>query len=223
MSRLGGRRSRLFPIVLVALVLGSGGPVLFPPRIFTALGATSLRGTPGSVTRTVQATTSTASARSALRASTYESRSLPLMVGFHGTGGKGSLMILRLQALAEREGFTVLAPDPVSISGVWSVTPQRPDGVAEDYRHVMACVREVLQVPGVRMDSGARPRCRILRRRERRAVRRDPERVFTTFAVLHGHVAPGCLGSSPPPSVALGRRRGSNPNRRVHEECGRAP
>jgi len=51
----------------------------------------------------------------------YDARMLPVMVGFHGTGGKGSLLILRLQALAEREGFIVIAPDSVSLAGVWTV------------------------------------------------------------------------------------------------------
>ena len=36
----------------------------------------------------------------------------------------------------------VLAPDSVSVAGVWSVGRQ-PEDMTEDYRHVMDCVREV--------------------------------------------------------------------------------
>jgi len=113
------------------------------------------------------------------------------MVSFHGTGGKGSLMILRLQALAEREGFMVLAPDSVSVAGVWSVAP---DDVTEDHRHVMDCIREVLRVPGVRVDPA-----RVLAAGFSVGGNVAPyiatrESLFTAFAVLHGHVVPGALG-----------------------------
>jgi poly(3-hydroxybutyrate) depolymerase len=145
-----------------------------------------------SVTRTIQAKTSTARQGAYYLPGTYESRSLPLLVGFHGTGGKGSLMILRLQALAEREQFIVLAPDSVSVAGVWSVA--QGEELTEDYRHVMACVREVLQAPRVRVDSG-----RVLAAGFSVGASVAPyvatrERVFTDMAVLHGHVVPGSLG-----------------------------
>src|SRR5262245_20813632 len=105
------------------------------------------------VTRTVQGKTSTARQGTYYLPNKYDVGPLPLMVVFHGTGGKGSLMVRRLQALADREGFIVLAPDSVSVSGVWSVASQA-EGVTEDYRHVMECVREILQAPGVRVDAG---------------------------------------------------------------------
>jgi poly(3-hydroxybutyrate) depolymerase len=145
------------------------------------------------VTRAVQAATSTARQGAYYLPSGYESRSLPLIVSFHGTGGKGSLMILRLQALAEREGFLVLAPDSVSVAGVWLVG-QRPDNVTEDYRHVMNCVREVLRVPGVRVNPA-----RVLAAGFSVGGNVAPyiatrESLFTAFAVLHGHVEPGAWG-----------------------------
>lgn len=145
------------------------------------------------VTRTVQAATSTARQGAYYLPSGYESRSLPLMVTFHGTGGKGSLMILRLQALAEREGFMILAPDSVSVAGVWLVG-QRPDDVTEDYRHVMDCVREVLRVPGLHVDPA-----RVLAAGFSVGGSVAPyiatrERLFTAFAVLHGHVVSSAWG-----------------------------
>jgi poly(3-hydroxybutyrate) depolymerase len=81
----------------------------------------------------------------------HESQALPLLVFFHGTGGKGSLAILRLQALAERERFIVLAPDSASVAGVW-IVGQRPGETTQDSRHVMACLREVLAAPGAHID-----------------------------------------------------------------------
>jgi poly(3-hydroxybutyrate) depolymerase len=102
-------------------------------------------------------------------------------------------MLLRLQALAERERFMVLAPDSVSVAGVWSVA-QPPDDVTEDYRHVMDCVREVLRVPGVRVDPA-----RVLAAGFSVGGSVAPylatrESLFTAFAVLHGHVVPGTWG-----------------------------
>ena len=154
---------------------------------------THAEGGQSGVTRTVQAKTSTVRQGAYYVPSTYESRPLPLIVGFHGTGGKGSLMILRLQALAEREGFIVLAPDSVSVAGVWSVAPQG-DEVTEDYRHVMACVREVLQAPGVRVDSERVLAAGFSVGASVAAYVATRERVFTNVAVLHGHVVLGSLG-----------------------------
>ena len=145
------------------------------------------------VTHTVQTKTSTSRQGAYYLPSTYESRPLPLVVAFHGTGGEGSLMILRLQALAEREGFIVLAPDSVSASGVWSVAPLAAE-VTEDYRHVMACVREVLQTPGVRVDSERVLAAGFSVGASVAAYVATRERVFTSVAVQHGHVVPGSLG-----------------------------
>src|SRR5262245_15880243 len=69
------------------------------------------------LTRTVQAATSTGRQGTYYLPRDHESRALPLLVFFHGTGGKGSLVILRLHAQAEREGFIALAPDSVSVAG----------------------------------------------------------------------------------------------------------
>jgi poly(3-hydroxybutyrate) depolymerase len=111
----------------------------------------------------------------------------------HGTGGTGLGMIGRLRALAERERFIAVAPDSASVAGVWLIEP-RSDGMTEDYRHVMGCVREVLAHPDVHVDrvhvliggfsvgGGVAPYI---------ASRED---LFTAFAVLHGHVVGGGMG-----------------------------
>ena len=132
-------------------MLGAGADVVFHRGFTSSSRLREAEGGNTGGTRTVQARTSTGRQGTYFLPRDYAGRALPLMVGFHGTGGKGSLMVLRLHALAEREGFIVLAPDSVSVPGVWLVG-QRPDEVTEDYRHVMDCVREVLQVPGVRVD-----------------------------------------------------------------------
>src|SRR5262245_45646491 len=103
------------------------------------------------LTRDVKASTSTGRKGAYYLPSGYESRALPLLIFLHGTGSKGSLAIRRLGALAEKERFIALAPDSVSVAGVW-IVGQRPGETTEDRHHVMACVREVLQAPGVHVD-----------------------------------------------------------------------
>jgi predicted esterase len=188
-----GRRSRLFVIAPLLVVLGGDANLPYLQVPIRPFGLLLAEGGQTGITHTVKAATSTARQGAYYLPSDYESRSLPLMVSFHGTGGKGSLMILRLQALAEREGFIVLAPDSVSVAGVWSVA-QRPDDVTEDYRHVMDSVHEVLRVPGVRVDPA-----RVLAAGFSVGGNVAPyiatrESLFTAFAVLHGHVVPGAWG-----------------------------
>ncbi len=150
------------------------------------------------MTRAVQAATSTGRQGAAYYLPRgYESRALPLLVFFHGTGGTGSLAILRLQALAEQEGFIVLAPDSVSVSGVWMVG-QHPGETTADHGHVMACVREVLAVPGVRVDPGRALAAGFSVGGSGAAYLATHEAVFTALAVLHGHVAPGAMGPRRP-------------------------
>jgi poly(3-hydroxybutyrate) depolymerase len=98
------------------------------------------------LTRGVQTATSTGRQGAYYLPPGHESRALPLLVFLHGTGGKDSLAILRLRALAEQAGFIALAPDSVSPAGGWTVG-QGPSETTEDHRHVMACVREILAVP----------------------------------------------------------------------------
>ncbi len=138
--------------VLLAVYTACVAPIRLSVLDWWSRPADAEAGGPGQ-RRAVQAVTSTGRQGVYYLPRGHESRALPLLVFFHGTGGKGSLAILRLQALAEQEGFIVLAPDSASVSGVWMVG-QRPGETTEDHRHVMACVREVLAAPGVRVDPG---------------------------------------------------------------------
>src|SRR5215831_17069814 len=146
-------------------------------------------------TRTVQAATSTGRQGAYYLPRGHESRTLPLLVFFHGTGSKGSLAILRLRALAEQESVIALAPDSVSAAGVWMVG-QRPGEITEDRRHVMACVREILA--GVRIDLTHVLAARFSVGGSGAAYLATHEAIFTDLAVLHGHVVPGTLGPRRP-------------------------
>jgi len=172
----------------------SGGATVVYRRAFVASGRGGLEGSSQTgVARTIQTTTSTGRQGAYYLPPDYESRALPLLVLLHGTAGKGSVMMLRLRALAEQERFIAVAPDSVSIAGVWLIEPRSP-GMTEDYRHVMDCVREVLAIPGVHVD-----RAHVLIAGFSVGGGVVPyiashEDLFTAFAVLHGHVALDGMG-----------------------------
>jgi len=192
----GRRRFSLFVGVLLAVFTAGVGPIRASVLAWSS-GPADAEADGTGVTRAVQAATSTGRQGAYFLPRGYESRALPLLVFFHGTGGKGSLAILRLQALAEQEGFIVLAPDSVSVSGVWMVG-QRPGETTADHGHVMACVREVLAVPGVRVDPGRALAAGFSVGGSGAAYLATHEAVFTALAVLHGHVALGAMGPRRP-------------------------
>jgi poly(3-hydroxybutyrate) depolymerase len=187
----------MLPVALLLVALG-GVTYVESVRVLAPSGRPrAAEGSRAGVVRAVQARTSSGRQGTYFLPSHYETRVLPLMVGFHGTGGTGSLMILRLQGIAEREGFIVLAPDSASVAGVW-VVGQRPDDLTEDYRHVMDCVREVLRVPGVRIDPAYVLAAGFSVGGSVAPYIASHESLFTAFAVLHGHVAPGAMGPRRP-------------------------
>jgi poly(3-hydroxybutyrate) depolymerase len=147
--------------------------------------------------RPLQAATSTGRQGAYYLPRSHASRAQPLLVFFHGTGSKGSLAILRLRPLAEQESFIALAPDSVSVAGVWTVG-QRPGEITEDRRHVMACVREILAVPGVRIDLAHVLAAGFSVGGSGAAYLATNEAIFTDLAVLHGHVVPRTLGPRRP-------------------------
>jgi poly(3-hydroxybutyrate) depolymerase len=157
-------------------------------------------------TRAVEAVTSTGRQGAYYLPAGHESRTLPLLVFFHGTGGKGSLAILRLRSHAERRGFVVLAPDSVSVAGVWTIG-QRPGDATEDRNHVMACVREVVAAPGVKLDLARVLAAGFSVGGNAAAYFATHEDIFTDLAILHGHVGPGTVGLRRPRSwVSTGDR-----------------
>ena len=102
-------------------------------------------------------------------------------------------MILHVLELAEQVGFVAVAPDSVSVAGVWGVG-QHPNEVTEDYRHIMDCVREVLALPGVRLDPAHVLIAGFSVGGSAAPYLATHEDLFTAFAVLHGHVALGAMG-----------------------------
>ena len=149
------------------------------------------------VTRALQAATSTGRQGAYYLPSGHESQALPLLVFLHGTGGKGSLAILRLRAFAEKERLIILAPDSVSIAGVWTVG-QRPGDTTEDGNHVMACVREVMAAPGVKIDLARVLAAGFSVGGNAAAYLATREAIFTDVAILHGHVVSGTIGPRRP-------------------------
>ena len=94
---------------------------------------------------------------------------------------------------AEQGGFIVLAPDSVSVAGVWMVG-QRPGDMTEDRSHVMACVRDVMAVPGGRIDPAHVLAAGFSVGSSAAAYLATHEAMFTDLAILHGHVAPASIG-----------------------------
>lgn len=185
-------------VIVLLLVVFVAGVSPIRMRVLDWLsGAASAQTGATGLTRAVQAAASTGRQGTYYLPRDRESRALPLLVFFHGTGGKGSLAVLRLQALAEREGVIVLAPDSVSVAGVW-VVGQRPGEVTEDYSHVMACVREVLTTPDVRVDPARVLAVGFSVGGSVAPYLATHESVFAALGILHGHVVPGSLGPRRP-------------------------
>lgn len=158
------------------------------------------------LTRTVQSATSTGRQGAYYLPAGYESRTLPLLVFFHGTGGKGSLAVLRLRMVAEQAGFIVLAPDSVSVAGVWMIG-QRPGDTTEDHSHVMSSIRELTAIPGVHIDPAHVLAGGFSVGSSAAAYLATHEAMFTDLAILHGHVAPPAIGPRRPRTwVSAGNR-----------------
>jgi poly(3-hydroxybutyrate) depolymerase len=186
-----------FVIVLVLAVFAAGvGPIRVNVLDWSYGPADAQAGGAG-LTRAVQATTSTGRQGAYHLPRGHESQALPLLVFFHASGGKGSLAILRLRTLADQEGFIVLAPDAVSVAGVWMVG-QRPGDMTEDRSHVMACVRELVAAPGVHINFARVLAAGFSVGGNGAAHLATHEAVFTDLAVLHGHVVPGTIGPRRP-------------------------
>src|SRR4029450_2997711 len=110
-----------------------------------------------------------------------------------GSGGKGSIAMLRLRAVADRERVVVIAPDSVSVAGTW-LMDARAQGFTEDHRHVMACVREVLALPDLRIDPQQVLIAGFSVGGGAASFLATQEDAFAAFAVLHGHVPADGLG-----------------------------
>jgi predicted esterase len=80
-------------------------------------------------------------------------------------------------------------------SGWWG---NASDEVTEDYRHVVDCVREVLRIPGVRVDPAYVLAAGFSIGGSVAPYIASHENLFTAFAVLHGHVALDAMGPRRP-------------------------
>jgi len=143
--------------------------------------------------RALQATTSSGRQGAYYLPRDHAARPLPLLVFLHGTGGKGSTALLRFRALAERERFIAVAPDSVSTAGVWLVQ-HGTTGKTEDHLHVVNCVREVLALPGVRLDRAQVLIAGFSMGGGAAFYLATHEGIFSAFAVLHGHIVSEGMG-----------------------------
>jgi poly(3-hydroxybutyrate) depolymerase len=165
------------------------------------LAAATMAGSPGradddgrtGTTGTIQVTTSTGRRGAYYLPQNSESRALPLLVMLHGTGGTGSSMVVRVRDMAERQKFFAVAPDSVSVAGVWLVD-HGIGGATEDHRHVVSCVHELQALRGVRVERGRVLVAGFSVGGGAASYLASREDVFTAFAVLHGHVALDALG-----------------------------
>jgi poly(3-hydroxybutyrate) depolymerase len=120
-----------------------------------------------------------------------------MLVVLHGSGGNGQGILDGIRSLADRYQFMIVAPDSRRApngSWTWEVGTQFGE-VTEDYRHVMNCIAEVFARSDLSID-----RRHILIAGYSGGASSAPylatnENVFTAFAVLHGGVIAGGLGS----------------------------
>lgn len=128
----------------------------------------------------------------------YNTRPLPMLVAYHGTGGSGADMVSAFRELAATNGFIIVAPDSrKSPDGAynWQVGDQTGD-VTEDYMHALDCVAELRAKTGVQIDE-----THVLAAGYSGGGSSAPyiatnESAFTAFAVLHGGVIEGSIGSN---------------------------
>ena len=161
-----------------------------------ASGADAAASRSPAAVRSLQTSTSTGRQGAYFLPAGVGSEALPVLVFLHGSNGKGSTALLRLRPVAERERFVVVAPDSVSVAGVW-LADSRSQGATEDHRHVMSCLREVLAQSDVRVDRRQVLIAGFSVGGGAAGIIASREEAFSAFAVLHGHV----------PTEALGTRR----------------
>lgn len=126
------------------------------------------------------------------------SRPLPLVVALHGQGGDGRDLVAAFRTLSDSFGFAVLAPssryDRKMATYAWEPGSE-PNEITPDFRHVQACVEEVLGRSDVAVN-----RDRVLIAGFSSGGSTAPYVATNTgpyhaFAVLHGGVFPRGLGT----------------------------
>lgn len=123
---------------------------------------------------------------------------LPALVGLHGQGGDGQEMIEAFRSLAIERRFAIIAPSSSYGEEIksfsWRVG-DKPNDFTDDYRHIGACLDEVLHRTDVTIDtshvliagfSGGASSAPYV------ATNTAP---YEAFAVLHGGVFIGGIGA----------------------------
>jgi poly(3-hydroxybutyrate) depolymerase len=124
-------------------------------------------------------------------------QAIPVVLGFHATGGDGEGFVGSFLAMAEQHGFAIVMPDSrISPTGefTWEVGTE-PDEITPDYSHALACLAEVQNSHGLLIDEQ-----RVLSAGYSGGASSAPylasnEELFTAFAVLHGGVFAGGIGN----------------------------
>ena len=123
---------------------------------------------------------------------------LPLLLGFHATGGNGEGFLSSFSAQALARGFAIVAPDSrVSPAGdfTWEVGTE-PGEITPDYIHALNCIDELREEHGLLIDPQ-----RVLAAGYSGGASSAPylasnEDLFSAFATLHGGVFPGGIGDN---------------------------
>jgi len=152
----------------------------------------------GPVLGTLTTTNSSGRTGSYYLPSGYDQGVKPLLVLYHGTGGSGSDMVNSFRDLAESHGFIIVAPDSRRSPGgeyTWEVGTS-PGEVTEDYTHTQNCIAEVDAIANVGFDPSYKMAAGFSGGGSSAPYFATREAGFTHFAILHGGVFVGGLGSN---------------------------
>jgi poly(3-hydroxybutyrate) depolymerase len=122
----------------------------------------------------------------------------PLLVLFHGTGGAGAHILSAFASIAKQRGIVVLAPDSGrSPDGNfnWQV-PDQPGDTPPDVVHVRACLDELYATEQLKIDPEHVLAAGHSGGGSTAAYYGTVDARFRAFAVLHGGVFAGGLGTS---------------------------
>ncbi|HEX7668711.1 MAG TPA: hypothetical protein VF395_03965 [Polyangiaceae bacterium] len=127
----------------------------------------------------------------------YNTRAFPLLVAFHGSDGAGSDMVSAFHSLAVARRFIIVAPDSRQFEGHfnWQVG-DGPGHVTDDYTHTLDCIAEVRAKDGVTIDAARTLTAGFSGGGSSAPYLATNEPLFTAFAVLHGGVIQGGIGSN---------------------------
>ncbi len=122
---------------------------------------------------------------------------LPVLVGYHGTGGIGSQQVGLFRDLAEQHGFGIVAPDSrMSPSGQWTwEVGTDPGEITEDLLHTQALIEE-LESFGLVADFGSHLATGFSGGASSGPYMASNDSSFVAYASLHGGAFPGGMGDN---------------------------